>query len=204
MKFKCNECGRESEYRTIFREEDGVTYCEDCSDLMKRGLTRLSGIITRVSVKGEKYGLQIESEDGKWFNGFGKVPGETGDGIIFWYNMVNSAGKDYFNVKRIDKIKDTHSEPTKADEENFEESRQVALETKTGEGDDARTHPSEVPSAGISFKKEFAMLLKSSVDLCISRGILSDEEVRANYIRFLKLSNLHRDWEQSNGGDKHG
>ena len=184
----------------------------------------VKGTISNLSAKENKYGLQLKETGDTWFNGFGSIPGQKDDKIDFWCKDVEINKKLYHNIKQVNQVNNTHLELTPADEINckkneYQSQQPEVFACQGGEGtnksfnstlvnsldsptrDEVRGSSSQNSLADTynqNFKKEFALLMKIAVDICIARGLLSDEEIKANYIKFLKLSNLYMDWEYLN------
>lgn len=211
MTFKCENCNFESEDSKKFTIENDTQNCNECIKFLKQGFRLVNGTISNLSPRENKYGLQLKETADTWFNGFGSIPGQIRDKIEFWCKDAEVNGRLYHNIKRVNQVNNTHLEPTPADEINYKESeyqsQQPEVNACQGGEETNKSFNSTLANSldsptrdehNQNFKKEFVLLMKASVDICIARGLLSEEEVKANYIRFLKLSNLYENWEKIN------
>jgi len=134
-------------------------------------LIKISGKATHCQTipKGDKemYFFEIE---GKTFSGWGKCPVLEGDTITFKYEVKPYNGVNYNNVKYIYNVSETHIEPTIKD---YQEVKKMAQN---------------------DYKKEFALLMKASVDLAITKQNLDEKEIFSQFNRFLKACCLEEEW----------
>jgi hypothetical protein len=124
-------------------------------------------------------------EPDTWYSGFKNAPGLDGDYVVFTYK-INGI---YNNVQDILDIKFTHES---VDINDKNEVKQIELELKTPKlvtiMDGSITNITNVSNEPIVLSDPYkALLLNATIQLCIKRGTLTDEEIKAQYDRFLKI-----------------
>lgn len=137
-----------------------------------------------------KFQLRYIDKDNKlqepetWYSGFKETPGQNGDYLIFKYKVSGI----YKNVKEIIDIKYTHDDPTQSDHEAIEEIKKDIDNPKIQsnlEGQSA-TVSNKLPLNELS-QPYRTLLLNGTIHLCIRRGTLTEDEIIAQYGRFLKI-----------------
>lgn len=139
---------------------------------LSEGITKLSGVIETFSAtEGDnpRYKLKVFDDD-RTFSGFGQYKLNMGDKIVFKYVQKDQ----YYNIKYMFDVQKTHEEPTEKDAEEAKD-----FETN-GES-----------------KIMFARLLECAVKLCMKKGTMTDDEIKATFKRFLKISKLNTDYDNA-------
>ena len=120
----------------------------------------------------------VEPDD--WYSGFKIPPGVDGDYIVFKYK-VNGI---YKNIKDVLDVKLTHEEPFDSDKENL---KIIKKDIPHSEPEVNNEDEIIVPKDLKLDTPYYALLLVSTINLCIKKGTTSDEEIVAQYNRFIKL-----------------
>lgn len=127
----------------------------------------------------------VEPEE--WYSGFKNAPGVDGDYINFAYK-INGI---YNNVKDVFDIKLTHESTDMEDTTRLEEVKSNIVKPKLEtdmNGDNATITQVEEELASDGLSEPYrALLLNATIQLCTRRGTMSDEEIVAQYNRFLKI-----------------
>jgi hypothetical protein len=150
-------------------------------------LNKIKGEITRLSQKetdkGKRYGLRLDNElNGIWLNGFGTAPGTEGDIIELEYEITESNGNAYYNVKKIINIQETHKSVTKKDNEIFK----------------------SIPLVdGTNLLAAKYNLMHACVDLSIKRNLLGDKEIYSMYDKLISYI-TKQEANEDTSGEKNG
>ena len=149
-------------------------------------ITTTSPKIDQLSQK-KKYGIRINADlypkdvNGfTWFNGFGSLPGETGDEIGIYFERSS----DWFNIKEVTFVNKTYQIPSEKDREAFKSADHYISQTNK-ENTPETIEISKNDWSDTIREQNRAILMKCSVDLCIARGLLSDKEIKAQYSRLM-------------------
>ncbi len=160
-------------------------------------LPKASGFIRNLTItpregKDQLYKFQLRYldkddnivEPNTWYSGFKMAPGKDGDYLLFTYK-INGI---YNNIKDILDIKMTHEEITVDDEVELKQAKlnieEPRLETNLS-GDNVSITNNLAPE-GLT-EPYRALLLNATIQLCTRRGTMSDEDIKAQYNRFLKI-----------------
>ena len=160
-------------------------------------LPKVSGFIRNLTItpregKDQLYRFQLRYldkddniiEPNKWYSGFKSAPGMDGDYILFSYK-INGI---YNNVQDILDIKLTHEEITFKDNVELEQAKLDMGEPKLStdlDGDNA-TITNNLAPEGLT-EPYRALLLNATIQLCTRRGTMTDEDIKAQYNRFLSI-----------------
>lgn len=117
----------------------------------------------------------VEPDD--WYSGFKQPPGTDGDYVIFLYK-INGV---YKNVKEILDIKITHDKPLDTDINEIKKDVYVSEPEVNNENEII------IPNGSKLDTPYYALLLVSTINLCIKSGNTSYDEIVAQYNRFIKL-----------------
>lgn len=160
-------------------------------------LPKASGFIRSLTVtpregKDQLYKFQLRYldkddnivEPDKWYSGFKTPPGMEGDYLLFTYKMNGI----YNNVQDILDIRLTHEEITISDKVELKQTKLDIEEPRVStdlEGDNA-TITNNLAPEGLT-EPYRALLLNATIQLCTRRGTMTDEDIKAQYNRFLKI-----------------
>lgn len=111
-------------------------------------MTKVTGVITAISQKEDKYGIAIGK--GNWYNGFGQAPCNKGDKVEIDYEQNGT----FKNVKGCKVLESGESEPSQANKYNMQMSK---LKNKTN----ARISAQE---SAVSLITNFEKKIETSAD----------------------------------------